>query len=122
MRHVAPGVVVLCVALVTAVTASSATRALNVPVMTGTWDITTNVLANSDTTGFLGPEYIVGASSKRMWRFEQPCSGPNCETDLVRVTDVGESKTRIGYAGTNRFAWTENLTAPGTCEPRPSTR
>ena len=118
MRHVVPGVVVLCAALAMAVTASSAPRALNVPVMTGTWDIATRVLSNSDTTEFLGPAYNVGASSTRKWRFEQSCSGLNCETDLVRVTDAGESKTRIGYQGSNRFAWTENLTSAGTCNGR----
>jgi hypothetical protein len=83
--------------------------------MAGTWDITTRVLSNSDTTGFLGPAYNVGASSKRKWRFDQPCNRANCETDLIRVTDVSAVKTRISYRGNNEFAWTENLSSRVTC-------
>jgi hypothetical protein len=110
------GVVIACAALVTAVSASSATDALNVPAMTGTWDITTKVLANSDATGWLGPTYKVGASNSRTWRFEQPCKGADCETDLVRITDVSQAKTRIKYRGANKFAWQENLISTDTCK------
>jgi hypothetical protein len=116
MRRIG-GVVALCAALGTAIGASAAPQALNVPVMTDTWAITANVLAYDDPTGFLGPTYAVGASNPRTWRFEQTCVGTpaDCETDLVRVTDLGESKTRISYRGNNEFAWAENLASSVTC-------
>ena len=116
MGRAVPGVVVICAALSVALTASSSTHAANVPVLEGTWDITTKVLANNDATGWLGPTYNVGASNKRTWRFEQPCKGADCKTDLVRITDVSEAKTRIAYRGGNEFAWGENLTSTDTCK------
>jgi hypothetical protein len=106
---------VIGVSLVLTVGASPGTRATNVPVLTGTWDLTTKVLANSDPTGWLGPTYRVGASNTRTWRFEQSCNGADCQTDVVRVTDVSEPKVRIAYRGDNEFVWQEYLTSKDTC-------
>ncbi|HEU0303293.1 MAG TPA: hypothetical protein VFR32_01800 [Gaiellaceae bacterium] len=105
----------VCAVLVTAVGASSAPHAKNVPVMTGIWPVTATVIANSDATGWLGPTYRPGAVNLRTWRFLQKCAGADCETDLHRATDAGGAGTRITYRGNNQFAWQESLTSTDTC-------